>query len=46
MQASNADLNITNKIKSAAEIMDMTVLDHIIVGQNNYLSLADEGMLN
>nr|WP_321358630.1 DNA repair protein RadC [uncultured Draconibacterium sp.] len=46
MQASNADLNITNKIKSAAEIMDITVLDHIIVGQNNYLSLADEGMLN
>ncbi|WP_297095173.1 DNA repair protein RadC [uncultured Draconibacterium sp.] len=46
MQASNADLNITNKIKSAAEIMDITVLDHIIVGQNSYLSLADEGMLN
>ena len=46
MQASDADLNITNKIKSAAEIMDITVLDHIIVGQNNYLSLADEGMLN
>ncbi|WP_303920904.1 DNA repair protein RadC [Draconibacterium sediminis] len=46
MQASNADLNITRKIKSAAEIMDITVLDHIIIGQNNYLSLADEGMLN
>nr|WP_319510733.1 DNA repair protein RadC [uncultured Draconibacterium sp.] len=46
MQASNADLNITRKIKSAAEIMDITVLDHIIIGQNNYLSIADEGMLN
>ena len=46
MQASNADLNITSKIKNAAEIMDITVLDHIIIGQNNYLSLADEGMLN
>ncbi|WP_163325021.1 RadC family protein [Draconibacterium mangrovi] len=46
MQASNADLNITRKIKSAAEIMDITVLDHIIIGQSNYLSLADEGMLN
>ena len=46
MQASNADLNITRKIKSAAEIMDISVLDHIIIGQNNYLSLADEGMLN
>ncbi|WP_319479551.1 DNA repair protein RadC [uncultured Draconibacterium sp.] len=46
MQASNADLNITRKIKNAAEIMDITVLDHIIIGQNSYLSLADEGMLN
>lgn len=46
MQASNADLNITKKIKNAAEIMDITVLDHVIIGQNNYLSLADEGMLN
>lgn len=46
MQASNADLNITSKIKNAAEIMDITVLDHVIIGLNNYLSLADEGMLN
>lgn len=46
MQASNADLKITTKIKNAAEIMDITVLDHIIIGQSNYLSLADEGMLN
>lgn len=46
MQASNADLNITAKIKNAAEIMDISVLDHIIIGQNNYMSLADDGMLN
>lgn len=46
MQASNADINITSKIKNAAEIMDITVLDHIIIGQTSYLSLADEGMLN
>jgi len=45
MQASEADLKITGKIKSAAEIMDISVLDHIIIGQNSYLSLADEGML-
>ncbi len=46
MQASNADLNITSKIKNAAEIMDITVLDHIIIGQNSYMSLADEGLIN
>jgi DNA repair protein RadC len=38
-------LKITGKIKKAAELMDITVLDHVIIGQNRYLSLADEGML-
>ncbi len=46
MQASDADLKITKKIKDAAKIMDISVIDHIIIGQNKYLSLADEGMLN
>lgn len=46
MQASDADLKITRKIKDAAVLMDISVLDHIIIGQSNYLSLADEGMLN
>ena len=45
MEASNADLKITKKISDAGKIMDILVLDHIIIGQNNYLSLADEGML-
>lgn len=45
MEASDADLKITRKIKQAAEMMDISVLDHIIIGQNRYLSLADEGML-
>ena len=45
LQASDADLKITRKIKNAAELMDISVLDHIIVGQNSYYSLADEGIL-
>src|SRR5680860_1398644 len=45
MQASDADLKITKKINDAAKLMDISVLDHIIIGQNSYLSLADEGML-
>jgi DNA repair protein RadC len=45
MQASEADLKITKKIKDAAKLMDILVLDHIIIGQNSYLSLADEGIL-
>lgn len=46
MEASDADIAITRKIKQAAEVMDITVLDHIIIGQNRYLSFADEGMLH
>jgi len=45
MEASDADLKITRKIKNAAAVMDISVLDHIIIGQNSYLSLADEGMM-
>jgi DNA repair protein RadC len=46
IQASEADLRITTKIREAAKIMDMTVLDHIIIGQQKYLSMADDGILN
>ena len=46
MQASDADLKITKKIKNAAEMLDISVLDHLIIGQNEYLSFADEGILN
>lgn len=45
MKASDADLRITKKIKQAAELMDISVLDHIIIGQNRYFSFADEGLL-
>lgn len=45
MAASDADLKITRKIKNAGDLMDISVLDHIIIGQNRYLSLADEGLL-
>jgi len=46
LMTSDADRNITSKIIKAAQIMDITVLDHIIIGQNKYLSFADEGLLN
>jgi len=46
MHASDADLKITKKISDASKIMDMAVLDHILIGQNQYLSFADEGMLS
>ena len=45
LSASTNDLQITKKIKSAAEVMDMKILDHIIVAGKKYHSFADEGIL-
>lgn len=45
LQASDADLKITRKIVDAAKIMDISVLDHVIIGNDKYYSFADEGML-
>ncbi|KXK37156.1 MAG: DNA repair protein RadC [Saprospiraceae bacterium] len=42
---SREDIMITQKIKDAAELVDMKVLDHIIIGDNKYYSFADEGRL-
>lgn len=42
---SKADEAITQKIKQAANLLDMMVMDHIIVSNEGYFSFADEGML-
>lgn len=36
---SDADIRFTKSICDAAKVMDITVLDHIIIGLNNYSSL-------
>jgi DNA repair protein RadC len=42
---SEADKKITSKIKEIAGFMDIQLLDHIIVGDNAYMSFADTGIL-
>ena len=42
---SQSDLELTKKLKSAGEILDMTVLDHLIISQSGYYSFADEGKM-
>jgi len=42
---SDADRNITRKIKQAAEMMEISVLDHVIIAHHQYFSFADEGLL-
>lgn len=42
---SEADKDITKKIKEAGKHMDIPVLDHIIIGNGSYFSFADEGLI-
>jgi DNA repair protein RadC len=45
LTASDADRQITRKMKAAGENLDIKVLDHLIVTEKNYFSFADEGLL-
>jgi len=43
--ASDADQNLTNKIRDAGQLLDIKLLDHIIISENGYTSFADQNML-
>lgn len=43
--ASNADKDITQKIKLAGNSLDIKLLDHLIITQTGYFSFADEDIL-
>jgi len=46
LKPSEADKNITLKIKRAAQLFDINVLDHLIIAPNSdYYSFADNGIL-
>lgn len=45
LKPSNADKELTQRIKQAASYLDISVLDHIIVSENGYFSFADEGLI-
>ncbi|MDM1043831.1 JAB domain-containing protein [Myroides sp. 1354] len=40
---SEADLQITKKIKDAGKIMDIAILDHFIITEHDYYSFVDHG---
>lgn len=43
---SNEDINITNRLKKAGEIIGIEVLDHIIIGDEiNYISLKGKNLI-
>lgn len=45
VKPSDADIQITKKIKEAGRIMDIQLLDHLIVTEYSYYSFADESIL-
>ncbi|HZW63979.1 MAG TPA: DNA repair protein RadC [Flavobacteriaceae bacterium] len=45
LKPSETDRKLTTKIKTAAESMDIKVLDHLIITEKAYFSFADENIL-
>ncbi len=45
LKPSQADEQLTQKIKQAGQLLDIKLLDHIIVTSEGYYSFADEGLI-
>ena len=45
LKPSKQDMEITKQVKDAAQLMRIKVLDHLIISDAGYYSLADEGLL-
>ncbi len=42
---SEADIQLTRKLKEAGLMLDLPVLDHLIISSEGYYSFADEGLI-
>lgn len=45
LKPSKEDLEITRRIKEAGKMLNIQLLDHLIITQNSYFSLSDDGLL-
>ena len=45
LKPSQSDIQLTKKIRLAGETLDIKLLDHVILTNENYFSFADESML-
>ncbi|WP_276360591.1 JAB domain-containing protein [Daejeonella sp. H1SJ63] len=45
LKPSQADIELTRKLKAAGQFLDLPVLDHIILTRDAYFSFADEGLI-
>jgi len=42
---SDTDVRLTRKLVDALALMDVRVLDHVVVGQGEFTSLAEQGLM-
>ena len=45
LKPSQADINLTEKIKKACDYVDLTLLDHLIISKDEFYSFSDDGGL-
>jgi len=45
LQASEQDITLTKQLVNAGRVLDIRVLDHLILTDKGYLSMADEGLM-
>jgi DNA repair protein RadC len=45
LQPSQADIDLTRKIKEGGKLLEIQLLDHIILTSEGYYSFADEGLM-
>ena len=45
LKPSQADIELTRKLKTAGQFLDLPVIEHIILTKDGYLSFADEEMM-
>ncbi len=45
LKPSEQDILLTKKLKEGVKLIDISLLDHLIIGNSKYFSFADEGIL-
>ncbi len=45
VKPSHADILLTEKIRKAAELLDISLIDHVVIHRERYYSFAEEGRL-
>lgn len=45
VEPSNEDIELTKRISSCADLLNVSFLDHIIIGKNNFYSFKDNDLL-